>query len=79
MSIIQTVIDKLQTLPLEKQQEVLDFVEFLQTKILSPNVNQEDHSPISFLMAAQEFAGCVDGGSGALATNKIHLEGLGTE
>jgi len=79
MSIIQTVTDILSALPLEKQQEVLDFVEFLQTKIPSPNVNLEEPKPISFLMAAQEFAGCIDGGPGDLATNKTYLEGLGTE
>jgi mRNA-degrading endonuclease RelE of RelBE toxin-antitoxin system len=29
----QAVLDKLRSLPLEKQQEVLDFVEFLEQKI----------------------------------------------
>lgn len=32
MRIEQTVLEKLRSLPLEKQQEVLDFVEFLQQK-----------------------------------------------
>lgn len=32
MSIEQAIIDNLRVLPLEKQQEVLDFVEFLKTK-----------------------------------------------
>ncbi|HJY82563.1 MAG TPA: DUF2281 domain-containing protein [Candidatus Binatia bacterium] len=32
MSIEQSVLEKMQTLPPDKQQEVLDFVEFLQHK-----------------------------------------------
>ena len=32
MSIEQTILEKMRTLPTDKQQEVLDFVEFLQQK-----------------------------------------------
>ncbi|KOR35588.1 hypothetical protein AM228_17475 [Planktothricoides sp. SR001] len=35
MNLEQAVLDKLQTLPPDKQQEVLDFAEFLQQKIIS--------------------------------------------
>jgi hypothetical protein len=72
MSIIQIAVEKMQSLPPEKQQEVLDFIEFLQNK-LSQHPNQEKQEPISFLTVAQNFAGCVDGGSGDLATNKKYL------
>ena len=34
MNLEQAVLDKLRTLPLDKQQEVLDFAEFLQQKTL---------------------------------------------
>ncbi|MEG4805493.1 DUF2281 domain-containing protein [Microcoleus sp. ARI1-B5] len=34
MNLEQAVLDKLRTLPPDKQQEVLDFAEFLQKKIL---------------------------------------------
>ncbi|RCJ38172.1 hypothetical protein A6769_10520 [Nostoc punctiforme NIES-2108] len=78
MSIIQTATEKMRSLPPEKQQEVLNFIEFLQSQIAQKNTNIEQIEPISFLEAAQQFAGCVDGGPGDLATNK-HLEGLGTE
>lgn len=39
MSIEEAVVEKLRVLPLDKQQEVLDFVEFLENKIkqLAPN------------------------------------------
>lgn len=79
MSIIQIAVEKMQLLPPEKQQEVLDFIEFLQNKLSQQSPNQEKQEPISFLTVAQNFAGCVDGGSGDLATNKKYLEGLGTE
>lgn len=79
MSIIQTATEKMRSLPPEKQQEVLDFIEFLQSQLAQKNITIEQIEPISFLEAAQQFAGCVDGGPGALATNKQYLEGLGTE
>ncbi|MEH2308908.1 DUF2281 domain-containing protein [Nostoc sp.] len=79
MNIIHTATEKMRSLPPEKQQEVLNFIEFLQSQIAQKNTNIEQIEPISFLEAAQQFAGCVDGGPGDLATNKQYLEGLGTE
>jgi hypothetical protein len=69
----------MRSLPPENQQEVLNFIEFLQSQIAQKNTNIEQIEPISFLEAAQQFAGCVDGGPGDLATNKQYLEGLGTK
>lgn len=79
MSIKEVIIEKLEELPLDKQQEVLDFIKVIQSNVTQPNINKDEQEPVSFLVAAQEFAGCVDGGPGDLATNKKHLEGLGTE
>jgi hypothetical protein len=79
LSIIQTATEKMRSLPPEKQQEVLNFIEFLQSQLGQNHTNIEQIEPISFLSAAQQFAGCVDGGPGDLATNKQYLEGLGTE
>jgi hypothetical protein len=79
LSIIQAATEKMRSLPPEKQQEVLDFIEFLQSQLGQQNTNIEQIEPISFLSASQKFAGCVDGGPGDLATNKQYLEGLGTE
>lgn len=42
MSIEQTVIEKLKTLPPEKQQEVLDFVDFLQNRTLDGESKNQD-------------------------------------
>jgi hypothetical protein len=79
MSIKEVIIEKLEKLPLDKQQEVLEFIKVIQSNVTQPNVNKDEQESVSFLVAAQEFAGCVDGGPGDLATNKKHLEGLGTE
>jgi hypothetical protein len=79
LSIIQAATEKMRSLPPEKQEEVLNFIEFLQSQIAQKNTNIEQIEPISFLETAQQFAGCVDGGPGDLATNKQYLEGLGTE
>lgn len=79
MSIIQAATEKMRSLPQEKQQEVLDFIEFLQNQLAQKNTKIEQIEPISFLAAAQQFAGCVDGSPGDLTTNKQYLEGLGTE
>jgi len=77
MSITEAVMEKLETLPLEKQQEVLDFVESLQSKLsnsLSPLMPEPQ--PISFLEAASEFIGCLEG-PGDLSTNPKYMEGFG--
>ncbi len=79
MRIEQTVVEKLKTLPADKQQEVLDFVEFLQAKAHKLEQKSEKGEPGSFLTATKEFAGCLDGGPAELSANKKYLEGLGTE
>ncbi|MEQ9357805.1 hypothetical protein [Coleofasciculus chthonoplastes] len=69
----QVILDRLQRLTPQQQQDVLDFIEFLQFKarMREREVEQE---PISAYEAAKEFAGCVDGGPGDLATNKKYSE-----
>lgn len=76
---IEQIVDKLKTLPSEKQQEVLDFVEFLQTKTLQKEVKSQEGEVVSVLTLAQKWVGCVEGGPSDLSTNKKYLEGLGTE
>lgn len=49
MSIVQTATEKMRTLSPEKQQEVLDFIEFLQSQLAQKNTNIEQIEPISFL------------------------------
>lgn len=77
MNIEQTVLEKLKTLPAEKQQEVLDFVEFLQSKTHHKDSNTQDDKPVvSILTLAQKYIGCVEG-PGDLSTNKKYMEGYG--
>ncbi len=77
MNIEQTVLEKLKTLPPEKQQEVLDFVEFLQNKTHHKDSNTQDDKPVvSVLTLAQKYIGCVEG-PGDLSTNKKYMEGYG--
>ncbi|MEH1856775.1 MAG: DUF2281 domain-containing protein [Nostoc sp.] len=75
----QMIIDEFKKLSPEKQQEVLNFIEFLQYKEKQKQdiQHQEEKEPISAYEAAKEFAGCIDGGPGDLATNKKYLEGYG--
>lgn len=76
MTIEQAVLEKLRTLPTNKQQEVLDFIEFLQTKAESEKLIPSEELEISFLNAAREFIGCVEG-PGDLSTNPNYMEGYG--
>jgi hypothetical protein len=71
------IIERVRQLPSEKQQEVLDFIEFLQFQLHKQSESTEEKEPISAYEAAKEFAGCVDFGTGDLSTNKEYLKGLG--
>jgi hypothetical protein len=78
MSIEQAVLEKLRTLPTNKQQEVLDFVEFLQGKLTqAERINQFSDSEISALEAAQHVLGVIGEGPADLSTNKRYMEGYG--
>ncbi len=55
-------IAKLKMLPQEKQQEVLDFIEFLQTKVNRQDISRKNRQTgISALSAAGDLVGCVEG------------------
>jgi hypothetical protein len=78
MSIEQTVLEKLKTLPTDKQQEVLDFVEFLQDKLFQTEETRHfSGSDVSALDAAQQVLGVIGEGPSDLSTNKRHMEGYG--
>lgn len=79
MNIEEAILEKVRTLPIDRQQQVLDFVEFLANKPNKPELADEDGEPVSFFTATQKFAGCLDGGPSDLSTNKKYLEGLRTE
>ena len=78
ISLEQIQID-IQKLPEEAQDLLVDFIQILKKRYPESAVENksESNSPISFLEDAQEFIGCLEGGTGDLATNKKHLEGFG--
>jgi Protein of unknown function (DUF2281) len=53
LSIIQTATEKMRSLPPEKQQEVLDFIEFLQSQLAQENTNIEQIEPISLCLSEE--------------------------
>lgn len=70
-------IAKLKMLPFEKQQEVLDFIEFLQAKVNQQGGARSNQQPgISALEAAGDLIGCVEGPED-LSTNPEYLKGFG--
>ena len=73
----QTILEKLNALTPQQQQEVIDFIKFLQFKAEKKELTEE--KTISFYEAAKEYIGCVDGGPGDLATNKDYLRGINSK
>jgi hypothetical protein len=72
------LLEKLRTLPTDKQHEVLDFVEFLIAKTPTNPVNPPSSlTAVSFTQAAQKYIGVAEG-PGDLSTNFDYMEGYGT-
>lgn len=72
------LLEKLRTLPTDKQHEVLDFVEFLVAKIPGSTTNSASlPTTISFTHAAQKYIGVAEG-PGDLSTNSDYMEGYGS-
>jgi uncharacterized UBP type Zn finger protein len=77
MTVEEIIIDKVKILPPDKQQEALDFVEFLLAKMQKQGLsNQTKKSGISALTMAQEYVGCVEAADD-LSTNKDYMNGYG--
>lgn len=68
----QTILEKLQTLTPQQQQEVIDFIEFLQFKAQKKEISEEES--ISAYESAKDLVGCVESGIGDLSYNKKYLE-----
>ena len=76
MSIERAVVEKLRVLPLDKQQEVLDFVEFLENKV-QQEPNADRWAGMTALEAAQSVMGVVGDGPTDLSTNPKYMDGFG--
>ena len=69
----QQLLDKWHSLPLETQQEVLQFMEFLEFRDRSL---KKQKTGVSALEAAGTLVGCLSAPED-LSTNKDYLEGFG--
>ncbi|MGB5973142.1 MAG: hypothetical protein WBG38_07475 [Nodosilinea sp.] len=93
MSLVETAIAKMQSLPPERQQEIIDFIDFLlsrgpwvkstngQSSELQPDERLESvpssQEAVSVFEAAGDLIGCVEGPSD-LSTNQGYRSGYGT-
>ena len=59
----KTILEQIKGLTEQQQQEVLNFIEILQFEAQKQKVTDEEKQPISFLEAAKEFIGSVEGSS----------------
>jgi uncharacterized membrane protein YgcG len=71
----EQVLDNLRTLTNAQQQEVLNFILFLNQQ-RQRNIAQTTDSS-TFITAAQRYVGCLEGGPSDLSTNPKYMEGFG--
>jgi hypothetical protein len=73
---ITEIIEKLENLPSDRQQHVLELINFLlQSPVISPSKSWPHE--ISALEAAGDIVGCVTGAAIDLSTNPDHLKDFG--
>jgi len=65
----QTILEKLQTLNPQQQQQVIEFIEFLQLKADKTAIHEVERE-ISALESAGDLVGCLDSGKGDLSLKK---------
>jgi hypothetical protein len=72
---LETAIQKIQQLPPEQWQKVIEFIEFLeyQSSQQQKTSNTLDNFQVSFAEAAQEFMGCLDSDLEDLSHNPQYL------
>lgn len=68
----QTILEKIKKLTPQQQQEVIDFIEFLQFKAQKTEISEEES--ISAYESAKDLVGCVESGIGDLSYNKKYLD-----
>jgi len=83
MTILEKAVSKMQQLPIDRQQQVLKFIEFLTFDLGDRQVDQETEnltaektgsSPRDLL---KKWEGVVEGGVDDLSYNKKYMEGYG--
>ena len=75
------IVDGVRILPIERQQEVLDFFGSLKSKIIVKDTEAEQQNQhfVSFVEAAHKYAGCVDSGVTDLSTNEAYMKDFGRD
>jgi hypothetical protein len=81
MTVLEIAMKKMQDLPQQRQQEVLDFIEFLALRsgsefsdTISDNTEKENVSARDVL---NKWAGIMENGPADLSTNPKYMEGYG--
>ena len=69
----EMIIEKLHALTPQQQQEIINFIEFLQFKAQKTEITEEEKQ-ISAYESAKDLVGCVESGIGDLSYNKKYLE-----
>lgn len=77
----EQVTQKLKTLPFEKQQKVLDYIEALEAQPVAEFSDEQGQSQprMSFQEGIRKYVECLDGGPADLSTNKAYLKEPGEE
>ena len=75
-SLSKQILEAVEILPTEKQQQVLDFVEFLGAKKLKTKTEEIETTTQSFFEVAQSSIGAGEG-PGDLSTNPDYMQGYG--
>lgn len=76
----EAIATKIRELPRDKQQQILDFTDFLLIKLQQPEPKIHNYHPgMSAYDVAKEFAGCLEDGTEDLSTNPKYMEGFGLQ
>jgi len=83
MTILEKAVSKMQQLPIDRQQQVLKFIEFLTFDLGDRQVDQETENltakktEVSPRDLLRKWEGAVEGGVDDLSYNKKYMEGYG--
>jgi hypothetical protein len=72
----EQILQTVEALPIEDQQQVLDFVEFLWVKRRQASITEPETAPGSFFEVAQALIGAGEG-PGDLSTNQDYMQNYG--
>lgn len=80
-SLAEQVAERVKAFPADQQQEVLHYVEFLETKLhLGSGKESAVKEPrISMEGAMKKYAGCLDSGPSDLSYNKVYMKDFGRD